>query len=45
MLYARLLKMKEMSDELAHQPPVAVALNPVAVELGLQKESRNISVI
>lgn len=40
MLYARLLKMKELSDELKDKPPHVASLNPTAAELGLQKESR-----
>ncbi|KAJ3283299.1 Transcriptional regulatory protein sin3 [Borealophlyctis nickersoniae] len=36
-LYSRLLKMKELSRDLAQNPPRAEKLNPVAVELGLQK--------
>ena len=39
MLYARLLKMKELSDELKDKPPYIVSLNPTAAELGLQNES------
>jgi hypothetical protein len=40
MLYARLLKMKELSDELKDKPPQVTSLNPTAAELGLQTESR-----
>jgi paired amphipathic helix protein Sin3a len=39
MLYARLLKMKELSEELKDKPPQVTSLNPVAAELGLQAES------
>ncbi|KAJ1557580.1 Transcriptional regulatory protein sin3, partial [Nowakowskiella sp. JEL0078] len=37
MAYSRLLKMKQISKELANFPPPAETLNPVAVELGFQK--------
>ncbi|KAJ3087675.1 Transcriptional regulatory protein sin3 [Quaeritorhiza haematococci] len=37
MLYSRLLKMKELSEQLANHPPSSEKLNPVAVELGLKK--------
>ena len=39
MLYARLMKMKELSDELSEKPPHVTSLNPTAAEMGLQKES------
>ncbi|KAI8928211.1 hypothetical protein BC831DRAFT_412149 [Entophlyctis helioformis] len=39
MLFSRLLKMKEMSDELDGVPTRPEMFNPAALELGLQKES------
>ena len=38
MLFSRLLKMKELSRDLANTVPRTQHLHPVAVELGLQKE-------
>ncbi|KAJ3220080.1 Transcriptional regulatory protein sin3 [Dinochytrium kinnereticum] len=37
-LYSRLLKMKEMSQFLADNPPRAETLNPTAVDLGIQSK-------
>ena len=39
MLYARLLKMKEISNELSRKPPATVSLNSIAVDLGFQKQA------
>jgi paired amphipathic helix protein Sin3a len=39
MLYARLVRMQEISDELSDVRPRSEVNNPVAVELGLRKES------
>ncbi|KAJ3130062.1 Transcriptional regulatory protein sin3 [Nowakowskiella sp. JEL0407] len=38
MAYARLLKMKQLSIELADKPLASEVTNPIAVELGLQKQ-------
>jgi paired amphipathic helix protein Sin3a len=38
MLYARLYKMKEMSEELSNLPPRHAKINALALELGLTKE-------
>ncbi|KAJ3094926.1 Transcriptional regulatory protein sin3 [Phlyctochytrium planicorne] len=40
MLYSRLLKMKEIAQYLADNPPRAEILNPVAIELGIQTTER-----
>ncbi|KAJ3114140.1 Transcriptional regulatory protein sin3 [Phlyctochytrium bullatum] len=39
-LYSRLLKMKQISQHLAENPPRAETLNPVAMELGIQSKER-----
>ncbi|KND04341.1 uncharacterized protein SPPG_00072 [Spizellomyces punctatus DAOM BR117] len=38
-LYSRLVRMKELSQELSQNPPKADRKSPVATELGLQKEA------
>lgn len=36
-LYSRLLKIKELSLELSKVPPPNEIMNPIAIEMGLQK--------
>lgn len=40
MLYSRLQKMKQLSDELIDKPAISVHPNPTAIQLGFQKELR-----
>ncbi len=40
MLYSRLQKMKQLSDELINKPAISVHPNPTAIQLGFQKELR-----
>jgi hypothetical protein len=39
MLYSRLVRMKEISDELAGTKPRSDVKNQVAIELGLRKDT------
>ncbi len=42
MLFSRLLRMKELSEEMAGIVPRSEKVHPVAVELGLQKDKGNL---